>query len=90
MRGDYALFDVEEDGLLGLTERLRAGELDGLNVTIPHKEASCQVVDRLMGPAASIGALNTLVRAEDGALEGHNTDVAGVVGVNHLVVTTSR
>lgn len=48
----------------------------GANVTIPHKELFLDVVDKLTEEAASIGAMNTIIK--DGhKLIGHNTDAYG-------------
>ncbi|HET7621522.1 MAG TPA: shikimate dehydrogenase [Gemmatimonadaceae bacterium] len=46
------------------------------NVTIPHKERVAARCARLTPVAERVGAVNTF-RTEDGALTGHNTDVAG-------------
>jgi 3-phosphoshikimate 1-carboxyvinyltransferase len=51
----------------------------GINVTIPHKERAAQLVDRLARTAQAVGAVNVVARRGDGSLEGHNTDVAGVL-----------
>jgi 3-phosphoshikimate 1-carboxyvinyltransferase len=51
----------------------------GINVTIPHKERAAQLVDRLARSAQAVGAVNVVARRSDGSLEGHNTDVAGVL-----------
>jgi shikimate dehydrogenase len=57
----------------------RAGDPDwrGCNVTLPHKIA---VIDHVADPgdvAASIGAMNTLLRQADGSVIGTNTDAGG-------------
>jgi len=49
----------------------------GVNVTVPHKEAALRAVDRSDPAARRIGAVNTIVVATDGSLEGHNTDGFG-------------
>ena len=49
----------------------------GCNVTMPHKQAIIPLLDRLEEQAAAIGAVNTVVRSNDGALVGHNTDARG-------------
>ena len=49
----------------------------GCNVTMPHKQAVMPLLDRLDPLAARIGAVNTVVREDDGTLTGYNTDVAG-------------
>ncbi|AJP73597.1 shikimate dehydrogenase [Sphingomonas hengshuiensis] len=49
----------------------------GCNITIPHKQAALDHVEDRGGVRESIGAINTVVRAEDGALVGTNTDAGG-------------
>jgi shikimate dehydrogenase len=49
----------------------------GCNLTIPHKEAALRVVDRADALARRVGAVNTIVVAEDGSLEASNTDIYG-------------
>lgn len=51
----------------------------GCNVTVPHKEIAFRTVDRLDETARRMGAVNTIVVAEDGALEGGNTDGFGFI-----------
>lgn len=49
----------------------------GCNITLPHKQASLEFVEDRGGVRESIGAINTVMRAEDGALIGTNTDAGG-------------
>jgi shikimate dehydrogenase len=51
----------------------------GANVTIPLKSRAAELVDELVFPAPSIGAVNTIVRRgrQQPILTGHNTDAAG-------------
>ncbi|MBX3225782.1 MAG: shikimate dehydrogenase [Labilithrix sp.] len=57
---------------------LRAGELDGLNVTVPHKSAVLSLADEIAPAAAAIGAANTLLRTADGRVVAHNTDAPAI------------
>ncbi|MCC5877559.1 MAG: shikimate dehydrogenase [Candidatus Sumerlaeia bacterium] len=59
---------------------LRALGFRGANVTIPHKVAVVEHLDRLTDHARLIGAVNTIRVDEDGTLWGHNTDCVGAVG----------
>lgn len=59
---------------------LRAPGMLGANVTLPHKIAVIPLLDRLDPRAAQIGAVNTIVREDSGALAGYNTDAPAVVG----------
>lgn len=60
-----------------VTALLRDEGWVGMNVTVPHKEAAFAFCDRLDGSARRLGAVNTIVKGEDGAIEGRNTDLYG-------------
>ena len=81
LEGDYQLFPIpalpEGAGeLRGTLDSLRRGELDGLNVTLPHKRTVLDHLDQLTPVAEAIGAVNTIFR--DGReLIGDNTDKDG-------------
>jgi shikimate dehydrogenase len=49
----------------------------GCNVTLPHKQAALEHVEDRGGVRQSIGAINTVVREENGTLLGTNTDAGG-------------
>lgn len=79
LEGSYSLFPIhpdDKDGLKDLLARVRAGELHGLNVTIPHKQNVIEFMDDLMPTAEAIGAVNT-IHLREGKLIGDNTDAAG-------------
>ncbi|ABC64690.1 shikimate dehydrogenase family protein [Erythrobacter litoralis] len=60
-----------------LFERKGDANWRGCNVTMPHKQAVLPLLDRLDPTAEKIGAVNTVVRSDDGVLTGYNTDVVG-------------
>lgn len=76
-QGEYRLYPLAlADAALELpklVERLRRGELDGLNVTIPYKQSLAALVDELTPAAARIRAVNTLY-CTGGKVWGDNTD----------------
>ena len=75
---DYRAERVEEGGLADYLARRREDpDWCGCNVTMPHKQAVIPLLDRLEPLARRVGAVNTVLRAKDGALVGRNTDVAG-------------
>lgn len=79
LEGNYSLFPIEPDdkqGLKNLLDRVRNGEITGLNVTIPHKQHVIEFMDQLTPTAKSIGAVNTIYLRE-GKLIGDNTDAPG-------------
>ncbi|MFP4200039.1 MAG: 3-phosphoshikimate 1-carboxyvinyltransferase [Clostridia bacterium] len=75
---DYRIFEVPPEDLGAAVEGVRALDLTGVNVTVPHKEAIVKHLDVLEGDAANIGAVNVVVN-RDGQLVGHNTDAFGVM-----------
>lgn len=60
----------------GLEALARIG-VSGFNVTIPHKVDIIEHLDSMDESCSMVGAANTVERAADGALKGHNTDVDG-------------
>ena len=70
----YELWPTPATELPARIESLRAPHILGANVTLPHKVAVLALLDRLDADAATIGAVNTIVREADGALTGANTD----------------
>lgn len=71
---NYQLFDIAPEGLEVF---LQSRDFDGINVTIPYKKAVIPYCDALSPQAQQLGAVNTIVKAKDGRLIGHNTDYFG-------------
>ena len=81
----YELWDRTPQQLADAIAEIRGDEFLGANVTIPHKEKTVPLVDRLTEEAHATGAVNTITR-EGKRLVGHNTDVAGFrVALDRLV-----
>ncbi len=74
--GAYEKWDVAPDGVGAFLEGLKAPEVLGINVTVPHKEAVVPFLDEVDDWASTAGAVNTIVNRE-GKLTGHNTDGVG-------------
>jgi shikimate dehydrogenase len=72
----YVPFRVKKEALGKAIEGMRALNIRGLNVTIPHKVAIIPLLDKLDRFAEQIGAVNTVVN-DDGVLTGYNTDASG-------------
>jgi shikimate dehydrogenase len=74
----YAAQEVTAAGLGGyFAERATDPNWRGCNITLPHKEAVFDHIADPGGVRGSIGAANTVFRAEDGTLACTNTDAAG-------------
>jgi len=73
----YEALDVLPEQLAGILEQMRVGDYQGFSVTIPYKQTIIPLLDELSETAKKVGAVNTVVRREDGTLFGDNTDYAG-------------
>jgi shikimate dehydrogenase len=72
----YENFDIQE--INAFTElKENNTDLNGLNVTIPYKEAVIPFLDKLSKNAIQIGAVNTIKFTKKGKLKGYNTDYYG-------------
>ncbi len=73
INASYDLLELEKIEDIGFI--LKSG-IDGLNVTIPYKNAVLPYLDRIDEQAAQIGAVNCIAK-EDGKFVGYNTDWIG-------------
>jgi shikimate dehydrogenase len=74
----YVPFRVTREQLCDAVRGIRAMGIRGVNLTIPHKEAACDLIDELDEQAQLTGAINTIVN-DDGRLKGYNTDGQGLL-----------
>jgi shikimate dehydrogenase len=85
LEGDYSLYPIHPDDYQSLEDlfaRLPSGEIQGLNVTIPHKQNVIEFLDELTPTAESIGAVNTIY-VRNKKLIGDNTDAMGFITELH-------
>ncbi len=75
----YDAIDIPPEQLATRVRQLFAEGYRGLNVTVPHKTDVLKLASRLTSRAELAGAVNTLIRHADGAVEGDNTDGTGLV-----------
>ena len=74
----YVTFRVSPSSLEDALRGLLALNVQGINVTVPHKSEVFQYVDEVTDTARRIGAINTL-RNDSGHWIGENTDAAGFI-----------
>jgi shikimate dehydrogenase len=79
LSGTYVPLAITVERLRAALRALPALGFAGCNLTIPHKEAALDIVDKLDPLARRIGAVNCVVVARDGSLEGHNHDGFGYI-----------
>ena len=72
----YELWPTPPDQMSERVAGLRAHDILGANVTVPHKQRAFDLVDSVSDLARRAGAVNTILKVKD-ELHGDNTDVAG-------------
>lgn len=72
----YVPFEVKEDVIMAVKGAYELGIL-GMNVTVPYKSDVIECLADVDDLAGRIGAVNTLVRTENG-FKGYNTDMIGL------------
>lgn len=83
----YVAFRVENGNVIPAVRGAYDLNIFGMNVTVPHKSSVIDALVDIDALAGSIGAVNTLVRA-NGGYKGYNTDILGLkreldeVGIN--------
>jgi shikimate dehydrogenase len=74
----YVLLELEPEAVAPAVAAARmSDEWLGLGVTAPYKRVVAELVDEVEIDAATIGAVNNVVRTADGRLIGINTDAPG-------------
>ena len=71
---EYELIELAPDELESF---ITSRSFDGLNVTIPYKQAVIEYLDEISDLARETGAVNTIVN-RNGRLSGYNTDCGGM------------
>jgi shikimate dehydrogenase len=74
----YLAFEVPEGAAADALAAMRALDIAGLSVTMPHKEAVADLCDDLSADAQALRAVNCVVN-DGGRLIGHNTDGDGFI-----------
>ena len=74
----YELKELAPDAL---GEFLCSRQFRGINVTIPYKQAVIPYLDSIAPSAQLTGAVNVIIRSDDGRLTGHNTDFDGFLSM---------
>jgi len=78
INGIYLPMKTDETDLVTAVRGLAALGFTGFNVTIPYKEAVCDLLDEADDEVKLLGTANT-VKIKDGRLYGYNTDGEGFV-----------
>ena len=74
----YSLIEIELNKIEATIKKIRNGELHGINVTLPYKQAVIPYLDLIVDDAKETLSVNTINLNEEGKVVGNNTDVYGI------------
>lgn len=77
VNGVYVPFRVHAEDVEAALKGAHSLHIQGLNVTVPHKQRVIDYLAQIDETAAAVGAVNTLVYTREG-YKGYNTDVPGL------------
>lgn len=86
--GEYCAFHIGKNELAEFIAGLKPNNMEGVNLTVPHKETALSLVDELDASAIKIGAINTVYFNDSGKMIGANTDGYGFL--KHLKQSTQK
>ena len=75
---NYQAIEVNETEFVSFVNSFFQQGGKGLNITVPHKQTACQMLDTLSDAAERAGAVNT-IHYDGDKLKGYNTDGAGLI-----------
>ena len=75
----YDKQQVEPDAFVQTADAFFSEGGKGLNITVPFKQCAFEYADTLSARARLAGAVNTLIKHQDGGIEGDNTDGVGML-----------
>ncbi len=78
---EYRIFDIDQSLVIDFLNGISAGDISGMNVTVPYKVTACDFIsgnksNHVEELALRVGAINT-IKVDAGCLEGFNTDGEG-------------
>ncbi len=90
LNAKYEKLLLEKDKLNKIVQKVKTGEISGLNVTVPFKQLIIPYLEKLSLEAQNTQSVNT-VYLENNKLVGHNTDIAGFeLAIRHIKFDTSN
>jgi len=90
LNAKYEKLLLEKGKLNDIIQKVKTGEISGLNVTVPFKQLIIPYLEKLSPEAQNTQSVNT-VYLENNKLMGHNTDIAGFeLAIRHIKFDTSN
>ena len=90
LNAQYDKLLLEKTDLNTIIQKVKTGEISGLNVTVPFKQTIIPFIEKLSPESRNTQSVNT-VYLENDQLVGHNTDIAGFeLAIRHIKFDTSN
>ena len=64
IHAEYEKIRIEEEELPNIIQQIRNGKLEGINITIPHKENILKFLDEINPRAEIIGSVNCILTSD--------------------------
>ena len=77
INAEYELFNIIENEIPNVMDKIRNKEIRGINVTLPYKKTVIPFLSKTVNDAKETHSVNTVMLDENGNLIGENTDVFG-------------
>jgi len=77
INANYSLIEVEAGQIESIINKIRRKELQGINVTVPYKQAVIPFLDLIINDAKETSSVNTIYLNDENKIVGENTDVYG-------------
>ena len=75
---NYSIIETKESDIPDVINRIKRGDLIGINITLPYKQKIVPHLDVLINDAEITSSVNTIYLDENGTIVGENTDVFGL------------
>ena len=77
IKASYSLMEIEIGQIEEVVNKIKKKELQGINVTIPYKQAVIPFLDLIINDAKETSSVNTIYLNAENKIVGDNTDVHG-------------
>ena len=75
---NYSIIETKESDLPDVINKIKRGDLIGINITLPYKQKIVPHLDVLINDAEITSSVNTIYLDDNGPIVGENTDVFGL------------
>ena len=75
---NYSIIETKEENLPDVINKIKSGDLKGINITLPYKQKIVPYLDVLINDAEITSSVNTIYLDNNGTIVGENTDVFGL------------